>query len=207
MRILELFCGTKSFSKVANKSLHSTCTIDIDDKFEPNICIDILDFKIEMLENFKPDVVWASPPCTEYSKAKSRGIRKLEEADKIVLKTLEIIKQINPKIWIIENPQTGLLKTREFMQGLPFTDCSYCKYGKPYKKQTRFWNNINLKLDTCNKDCNSFVEGRHVGSCGCGGQGQGHKKSYSDKSYKLKEKYSIPEKLCEDILRQMEKLI
>lgn len=207
MKILELFCGTKSFSKVANENLHSTFTVDIESKYEPNLCINILDFDIKMLGDFKPDMIWASPPCTEYSVAKSRGKRKLDEADKLVLKTLDIIKQINPKIWIIENPQTGLLKTRKFMQGIPFTDVSYCKYGKPYRKQTRLWNNISLVLKTCNKDCNSIIEGRHIGSCGCGGQGQGHKKRYSDKSYKLTEKYSIPKKLCEEIITQCEMLI
>jgi hypothetical protein len=28
------------------------------------------------------DVVWASPPCTEYSRAKTTGIRKIEYANK-----------------------------------------------------------------------------------------------------------------------------
>ena len=56
-----------------------------------------------------------------------------------------------------------------------------------------YWTNKDCKLKLCNKQCGSFVDGRHIGSCGCGGQGQGHKKSYSDKSYTLLEKYRIPE--------------
>ena len=36
---------------------------------------------------------------------------------------------------------------------------------------------------------------------GTGGQGQGHKKRYSNRSYSLHEKYSIPEKLIMDLFQ------
>ena len=42
-------------------------------------------------------------------------------------------------MWAIENPATGLLKTRPFMERLPWVDVTYCKYGTPYWKQTRLW--------------------------------------------------------------------
>ena len=64
------------------------------------------------------DVIWSSPPCTEYSIAKTRGVRQIEYANSIVLKTLEIIDYFNPKWWVIENPQTGLLREQPFMSGL-----------------------------------------------------------------------------------------
>ena len=59
------------------------------------------------------DFIHASPPCTEYSIAKTTGIKKIEEANKIVLKMLEIIDYFKPRYWIIENPQTGLLKKQD----------------------------------------------------------------------------------------------
>ena len=40
------------------------------------------------------DVVWASPPCTEYSVAKTVGERKIEDANEIVIMTLEIIEYL-----------------------------------------------------------------------------------------------------------------
>ena len=46
------------------------------------------------------DVVWASPPCTEYSCAKTVGIRDLAGADRIVERALEIINYFNPKILV-----------------------------------------------------------------------------------------------------------
>ena len=64
--------------------------------------------------------IWASPPCTEYSAAKTRGIRKLEEANEIVQRVLRIIDYFAPQFFVIENPQTGLLKRQPFMQHIPF---------------------------------------------------------------------------------------
>ena len=69
------------------------------------------------------NICWFSCPCTEYSKAKTRGIRDIEGANKLVLKSLEIINYFNPEYWYIENPQTSLLKKQIFMESLPFIDC------------------------------------------------------------------------------------
>jgi site-specific DNA-cytosine methylase len=197
LKVLELFCGTKSFSKIAKARGHEVFTIDILEKFNPDLCIDVLKLKLKDIP-FKPDVIWASPPCTEYSHAKRRGIRDIEGANKIVLKTLKLIKELNPKIWILENPQTGLLKKQEFMGGIDFEDCSYCKYGMPYRKQTRFWNNFNLKLKICNKDCDFMNGKKHIGSAGNG------RKKYTNKNYSRIEKYAIPKDLCLEIIKQME---
>ena len=72
--------------------------------------------------------------------AKTVGERNLQGADKIVQKVLEIIRYFQPDHWRIENPRTGLLKNRTFMQGLPFVDVDYCQYSMwGYRKPTRFW--------------------------------------------------------------------
>ena len=71
MKVIELFSGTASFSKVAQERGHETFTIDWDRSFNPDLCIDILDFQVSMIpEEFRhPDIVWASPPCTTFSVA------------------------------------------------------------------------------------------------------------------------------------------
>lgn len=208
VKIIEFFCGNKSFTNTARQRGHQCFTTDINPKVIPNLCIDILNFKIEMLpEEFRnPDMIWFSVECTEYSHAKRRGIRDLNKADGFTMRTLELIEEfkiINPDIlWIIENPQTGLLKTRKFMQGLPFEDCSYCKYGMPYRKQTRFWNNFNLQLKTCSGDCGFIEDGKHIMSVGNG------RKKYTRTlkfSYDKKLKWKIPEELCLEIIKQSEK--
>ena len=43
---------------------------------------------------------------------------------------------------LFENPQSGLLKTSEVVQGLVFKDVEYRMYGAPYRKRTRLWTNM-----------------------------------------------------------------
>tara|TARA_R110001632_G_scaffold134650_2_gene250214 strand:+ start:1002 stop:1625 length:624 start_codon:yes stop_codon:yes gene_type:complete len=197
MNVLELFSGTGSVGKCCKELGWDVVSVDMEKKFNPTHLCNIMDFDYKQYPKNHFAIVWGSPPCTEYSKAKSQGVRDIEGANIIVLKTIEIINYFNCDYWFIENPQTSLLKQQPFMKQLEidyfFHDADYCMYGLPYRKRTRFWTNkktCNVLL--CNKECGSFVDGRHIGSCGTGGQGQGHKKSYSNKTYSLYEKYSIP---------------
>ena len=74
------------------------------------------------------DVIWASCPCTEFSRALTTRKRNISAANQIVLRTLEIIEYLNPDYYIIENPQTGLLKEQPFMYGIPYKDTDNCIY-------------------------------------------------------------------------------
>ena len=174
MKLLELFSGTKSVGKVAEQLGYDVTSLYLKNA---DINTDILEWDYKQYQVGYFDIVWASPPCTEYSNAKSRGNRNIEYANQIVLKTLEIINDLKPTFYIIEDPQTGLLKSQSFMDNIPFVDVDYCKYDMPYRKRTRLWNNgiCFTPKSLCNKDCNYMNGNRHIGSCGCSGQGQGHK--------------------------------
>ena len=145
------------------------------------------------------DVVWASPPCTQYSTARTRGPpRDLEGADRLVAKALEIIDYFGPRWWWMENPATGLLKTRPVVQplGRPYL-VSYCHYGFPYRKHTALWsNNPHLEARVCRKDCPHYdaATGRHPVSAQRGGNKYERRPQLA-----LETLYRIPQALCADI--------
>jgi site-specific DNA-cytosine methylase len=114
--LLELFSGTGSVGKVAAEMGYDVISLDRD--MEATIQMDIMNWDYQNFPKPVIDVIWASPPCTEYSHAKRRGERKIAYANRIVNKTLWLIQKLNPPVWIMENPQTGLLKNQEFMKKL-----------------------------------------------------------------------------------------
>ena len=195
MKILELFSGTGSVGKVAKLRGHSVVSLDLKNS---DINTDILKWNYKSYEPEYFDFIWASPPCTEYSIAKTVGVRNIDYANSIVLKTLEIIDYLKPKYYVIENPQTGLLKKQPFVNAFDFTDVDYCKYGFNYRKRTRLWNNFNdkLKLEPlCCKDCGKVINNRHIeiAQRGC-----------RNKTHSQKELYTIPSKLVENIFESIE---
>lgn len=153
MKLLELFCGTKWVWKQFNKHGFKTYSIDILKKYWPSETIDILNFDYKKFKPYYFDVIWASPPCTEYWIAKTRGVRDFKTADWFVKRTIKIINYLKPKIWFIENPRTGYLKDRIFMKNLPYIDVDYCMYGFKNKKPTRIWTNLKM-TEPKNKLCN-----------------------------------------------------
>jgi site-specific DNA-cytosine methylase len=107
MKFLELFSGTGSVGTVAKRLHWHVVSLDLKNA---DINCDILEWDYRQYPSGYFDFIWSSPPCIEYSIAKTTGIRKIDEANKIVLKILEIIEYFKPTVWFIENPQTGLLK-------------------------------------------------------------------------------------------------
>jgi site-specific DNA-cytosine methylase len=197
MRVLDLFSGTQSLKHTLGAGYHVT-SVDNRPGTNPDICADMLTWNYK--EHLKPgdfDVVWASPPCTEYSQAKTVGPRDIEGANKLVRRTLAIIKYLQPKAWFMENPQTGQLKNQTFMRKLPFHDVSYCKYGFPYKKQTRIWTNVTGFVgETCHGDCDALVvnpaTGLRIHKCSFAGPKR-------ERNVPLAERYSVPPRLIHSL--------
>ena len=204
MKTLELFSGTQSFTKgVRVLDSEAECiTVDILDKFKPTIVCDILELDYKQWAVGEFDIIWCSPPCTEYSKAKTRGERDLEGADALVRKCFEILDYLKPPVWILENVGTGLLVRRmeNIRPGLSRVFVDYCCYGKPYRKRTCFWSNKRFKLDLCPGvgKCNQMIEGRHKGSCG-----NGTSRYNGAGISSVWQKDSIPEELILSLLDQI----
>ena len=143
MLIWDICCGTKSVSNVWRDAEHQVMTLDIDPKCSPDICTDIMSWEFTDFSLEAQDFTWCPPPCTHYARARTNAKtpRDLEGSDKIVQRCLDIIYFWRPKYWVIENPQSGLLKSRRVVEGLPFVDVDYCAFGAPYRKRSRFWTN------------------------------------------------------------------
>ena len=147
MKVLELFAGSRSIGKVADSLDYKVFSSDLNNFKNIDYVIDILDFDINKVP-FKPDLIWASPPCTSYSIAAISHHRPHNKplsdfavkSDLIVKRTLEIIKELNPEFWYIENPR-GMLRKQSFMKGIPRTTIWYCTYGDTRAKPTDIWTN------------------------------------------------------------------
>jgi len=198
MKVLELFSGTESFSKVARKRGHEVFTIELNPIFKPSLCKNIMNVKLEDIP-FKPDIIWASPPCTFFSVASigkhwnKDNTPKTENAKfgiELVKKTIDLIKEINPKFIIIENPRGKLRK----LNLIPYerTTVCYCKYGDSRMKPTDLWNNFGFIGKMCKNGnpCHvSAPRGSKTGTQGLKGD---------------IERSVIPENLCKEILEILE---
>ena len=151
IKVLELFSGTKSVGKVCDSLGWKSVSVDM--ILPADHQVDIMDFDYKQYPKDYFDIVWASPPCTNYSMlkhcwygrklkdgtiySKEQNEKDQDEADRLVLKTLEIINYFDCEYWFLENPQTGNLKNREIMKDKPFYDVDYCMYSDwGYKKRT-----------------------------------------------------------------------
>ena len=105
---------------------------------------------------------------------------------------------------MIENPQTGLLKDQLCMYGLPFVDVDYCKYGMPYRKRTRIWNNVFQwkPKPLCVRDCASMDEtGKRHREVAQRGPCKGAPREV--KAHKQSELYVIPPDLIRELLESI----
>ena len=176
--------------------------MDSDVKTDALIKTDILAWDHTVFPVGHFDVVWASPCCTQYSCARrgAKTPRNLDLADSLVKRSLEIIEYFQPQAWFIENPETGLLKTRPFMEGFPWSDVDYCCFSDwGYRKRTRLWTNSGFPGKLClgKGQCPNMVGTRHRtaaqqgrNKCSTGLWGEHHS---------TKELYKLPPDLCQAI--------
>ncbi len=163
MKVLELFSGTKSVGKCCDALGWDSVSVDL--LLPADHECDIMDFDYKQYDKDEFDIVWASPPCTEYSAmnhCRPEKIPDIEGANKLVKKTIEIIEYFNSEYWFIENPQTGTLKNQSFMSDLDFHDVDYCMYNHPARKRTRIWTNKKEWNNLlCDKTCGLIKDNKH----------------------------------------------
>ena len=207
LQLLELFKGTGSVGKVAEKMGFKSLSVDFDKKFKPDIETDILDWDYKKFYNdtkYTPDFIWASPPCNTFSvlayQFKERDTKTAEPFSKrakigtaILYRTLNIIaffKSKNKNMgYCIENPR-GMMRHDKKMKKLRMETTIYCLYGDNRRKPTNFWSNYPLNLrpiedEKKTNECDNPVSVAHI----C-----------------VRERYKIPSKLVRHILKQYLKI-
>ncbi|KAK3243514.1 hypothetical protein CYMTET_46840 [Cymbomonas tetramitiformis] len=151
LRLLVLFSGTgsveRSFMSCYPKS--TVVTVDQDPRWQPTYAEKVQDWDFKRYAPGYFDVIWASPPCTEYSQAKTTGVRQLRQADACVRRTLQILTFSNPSIglwkirwagnnspakpfdWHIVFMHTGAVRWQWARKGTPEPLTSYYGERKP----------------------------------------------------------------------------
>ena len=199
MKVLELFAGSRSVGKIAEKLGMEVFSSDLIAFDGINYPISILDFDVNKVP-FKPDVIWASPPCTGFSVAaighhwsggKGAYIPKTETAKlgiELVKKTLEIIDYFKPTYWFMENPR-GVLRKLDVVKGLKKNSVTYCQYGDERMKPTDIWTNSDLWIPKpmCKNGDSCHVAAPRGSRTGTQGRANAYERS------------KIPEQLCEDL--------
>ena len=205
MRLLELFSGTRSVSKVARELGWETLSLDIDPTHGPDLLVDILDFDETQYPKDYFDLVWASPDCASYSvannnKAKRGRTEAMQFADRLVAKTRQIIDYFECH-WCIENPEGSRMWKREVARGLLESSCvtSYCCFGTLHRKSTRIANSFGLVLPRCSGVglCSAMVGSSHKERAQQGSGG------YCSRCHTTDELHSIPSELCRSVLAQV----
>ncbi len=207
-KLLELFAGSRSIGNAAESLGYDVFSSDVNDFDKIDYVVDILNFDIKKV-TFKPDVIWASPPCTYFSVASIGKHWNKDHTPKsknallgveFVQKTIDIIKELKPKFWYIENPR-GKLRKLQVVKGLPRTTITYCSYGDNRMKPTDIWSNnifdmFNEKGWKPKPMCyNGNIKCHHESAPRGSITGtQGLKGNYN--------RSKVPEELCLDILRQ-----
>lgn len=210
MKVLELFAGTRSIGKAFEKHGHEVYSIEWNKDFENIDWYEDIG-KItaqDIIDRFgHPDVIWASPDCTSYSLAaishhrvKNKETGNLDPitdyakfCDKVNAHVIDLIHELNPKYFFIENPRGGLCNMT-FMQGIPKYLVTYCQYGDTRMKPTHIFTNY---PDPQFKHCKNGDPCHEKAPRGSRTGTQGIKGSV-DRS-------RIPDKLCEYIVELCEK--
>ncbi len=204
MNVLELFSGTGSVGKVCSELGWNAISVDLE--LPATHECDIMDFDYKQYPNDYFSIVWASPPCVNYTPLKDCNLGRMVKGeiytreiieenmnkdDKLVLRALEIIDYFKPHYWFIENPALSRMKDRPFMKDLPNYVVDYCMYSDwGYRKRTRIWTNreyFKPKLCDGKGTCGNMIGRKHRLS-----SDNGTKKH---KGTTQKDRYRIPEDL------------
>lgn len=150
MKVIDLFCGLRGWSAAFRDRGHDVFTLDKSNRFVPDLCSDILDVKASDFPQ-RPDVILASPPCEGFSRLRYAFNWKTSEVGehipisvksklgiKILQKTVALVRELEPRYFIIENP-VGKMRHMAEVGQFERRTVTYCQYGSDAQKPTDLW--------------------------------------------------------------------
>lgn len=194
MRMLELFSGTGNMAAAFREAGYKTLTVDLHQ--DADLQADIRELRPqEIIEQLggRPDVIWASPPCTQFSIASVSTHWKdgnpPDEGTELLSHALRLIMALKPRYWFIENPR-GMMRKLPIMDYLPRRTLTFCQYGDNAMKPTDVWTNHKFfypKMCSNGAACHDRApRGSKTGTQGKNG---------------AKERGALPPALCQEIAR------
>ena len=200
-RALVLFCGTGSIDRAFLRVGWEVVSVDACAKYSPTHVADVHTWDHTQYPPGHFDFCWGSPPCTQFSTSRMvEPPRDLVGVCATVARMLEIFTYFGCP-WALENPSTGLLKRQAVVQGLPWRDITYCKYGTLWRKGTRIWNTLGDTWQPsapCCKasQCAHFAALRHHPMVA---EVRGHSSRGRTFPTRRDQVYAIPDALCDEI--------
>jgi len=142
MFVLDLCAGLKGASDPMKEIGFEVITLDYDPAFNCTYTADVRDWHYPA-KLPKPDIVWASPPCEEFSREFMPWCKTGVAPDmSIVLACKRLIEEIKPKFWIIENTAGAVSWFRPYLGSYRMTVGPFHLWGffpPPIKVDQRGW--------------------------------------------------------------------
>jgi C-5 cytosine-specific DNA methylase len=101
--MLDLFAGTKGASRAFAEAGWEVVTVDNDPAHEPDVVADLRSWS---WDGRRPELVWASPPCQEFSRTAMPWCRAKgppEPSMELVEAALRVVEETRPHYWALEN--------------------------------------------------------------------------------------------------------
>lgn len=156
LKILDLFSGLGGATSAFISAGHSVIRIDIN-RFK---CSTIqADCRFLPLKKSYFDLIWASPPCTEFSKTlmpwfPTQPTPSLE----LVCAALSIINEFQPKFWVIENVKGSIPFISQILGQPKFISLPYVLWGYfPTLSGLHFSRSMRIKIRTSGSIYRSVV--------------------------------------------------
>ena len=144
---IDLCSGLGGFSQAFVDAGWEVIRVDYNDRFAKVPFTRIVDVRSLLKDKkfmaLKPEVIITSPDCTYFSRADDWPRPGILGAMTTAGACLEIVAQMRPKYWALENPSEGMLR---WLIGAPNRRMRMNSFGYRTVKRTGVWGNIPYPL-------------------------------------------------------------